>query len=78
MKVAWQRPGICVLQGKGEDGSEYRVEWHFKEVSLGKGLDGPKSLVGGEFAAFKDDSRIGVYESYSDAVEAVERLAMPN
>ena len=73
MNISWERPGIPVLQGKGENGSDYRVEWHFKEVPLGKSLDGSKSLVGGEFAAFKDDSRIGVYESYSDAVDALEQ-----
>ncbi len=77
MKVDWQRPGICVLQGKGEDGFDYRVEWHFKEVPLGEGLNGPKSLVGGEFAAFREESRIGVYESYSDAVNAIEQLSTP-
>lgn len=75
--VKWERPGLRIVQGKGDDGCDYSIDWHFKEVSLGESLKGPKSLVGGQYSAFQDGQEIGVYDSLADAVAAIEK-AVPN
>ena len=73
MKVNWRRPGIRVQQGRGEDGSDYHIEWYFLEASLGEGLKGAASIVSGQYGIFKDGQRVGVYRSLTEAMAAVEQ-----
>ena len=71
--IHWERPGIRVLQGKSKNGADCWINWHFKEIPLGTGLNGPP-VVGGEYTAYMDGNRIGdVFRSVADAEAELEK-----
>ena len=56
--ISWERPGVRVVQGVGKSGTLLWINWHFKEIRLGTGLNGPP-VVGGEYTAYMDGKRVG-------------------
>ncbi len=73
-EIVWERPGIRVVQGFGKNGAECWVNWHFKEIPLGEGLNGPP-LVGVEYTAYRNGERVGgVFQSLADAEAELEKV----
>ena len=71
--IPWERVGIRVVQGVGKSGAQCWVNWHFKEIALGEGLNGPP-VVGGEYTAYMDGKRVGdVFRSAADAEAELEK-----
>ena len=71
--IPWERLGVRVVQGVGKSGAQFWVNWHFKEIALGEGLNGPP-VVGGEYTAYMDGKRVGsVFSSVADAEAELEK-----
>ena len=57
--IEWEGPRYTVLEGKGRNGTRYRVEW----------------VVAGGYLAYKDDAVVfKMFPSAQDAMEALEKL----
>ncbi|MDE2715832.1 MAG: hypothetical protein OXI33_02310 [Chloroflexota bacterium] len=72
-EIQWERPGVRVVEGVSKSGAQCWINWHFKEIALGVGLDGPP-VVGGEYTAYRDGERVGdVFQSVADAKSELEK-----
>ena len=73
-EILWERPGIRIVQGVSKSGAECWVNWHFAEIPLGEGLNGPP-IVGGEYTAYRNGERVGgVFRSLADAEAELEKV----
>ena len=72
--ISWVRPGVRVVEGESKSGARFWVNWHFKEIPLGAGLNGPP-IVGGEYTAYRDGERVGdVFSSLADAQAELAKI----
>ena len=72
-KISWERPGIRVVEGVGKSGTDLWISWHFKEIPLGTGLNGPP-VIGGEYTAYMAGKRVGdVFHSLKAAEAELEK-----
>ena len=61
------------MQGVGKSGTQFWINWHFKEIPLGTELNGPP-VGGGEYTAYMDGKRVGdVFHSLTDAEAELEK-----
>lgn len=67
MKVDWVARGYVVREGKGEDGSTYRIMWFLEETPLGSALTGPPALLTGKYITYKDDQQVSEHATLAEA-----------